>query len=118
MKDIVMTATRDVELMIEIERKPFPKGCNVFFNGDAKCIHTLEFITIQIYTPSIWHEKKNGQKNMIKIKKQKPDIKNVPNVLLLVAVTPFPNDLLYPHNFYPCSIEYLVAYQAIYYFSV
>ncbi len=42
--------------------------------------------------------------------------------LSLVAVTPFPQNsvffFLYPHNFYPCSIEYLVTYQAIYYFSV
>lgn len=42
-KDIVMTAIRDAELMIEIEGKPFPKGCNVFFNGDAKMHPYLGF---------------------------------------------------------------------------
>lgn len=87
MKDIVTTAIRDAELMIEIEGKPFPKGCNVFLTGMQRCIHTLDFITIQIYTPSIWHEK-NGQKNMIKIEKQKTRYKKCANVLSLVAVTP------------------------------
>lgn len=88
MKDIVMTATRGAELMIKIEGKPFPKGCNVFVNGDAKCIHTLDFITIQIYTPSIWHEKM-AKKNMIKIEKQKTNIK-ICQCLVISCYNPFP----------------------------